>query len=123
MFLGVDGGGTKTSMCLVADDGRVAATIQAPSCYYLGKREGVALVARVLHDGVAEVCERAGITPAELAHGFLGLPAYGEVSADLPALAAAARAARGVSSRSSPPQAPERRKATSAGASSICSVP
>jgi hypothetical protein len=44
---------------------------------------------------VAEVCERAGITPAELAHGFLGLPAYGEVSADLPALAAAARAALG----------------------------
>lgn len=82
-------------MCLVAADGRVAATIQAPSCYYLGKREGIALVARVLHDGVAEVCDRAGITPAELEHGFLGLPAYGEVSADLPALGAAARGALG----------------------------
>jgi len=95
VFLGVDGGGTKTALCLVTEDGRVAATIQAPSCYYLGKREGIALVARVLHDGVAEVCSLAGITPAELVHGFLGLPAYGEVSADLPALDAAARAALG----------------------------
>lgn len=95
MFLGVDGGGTKTALCLVTEDGRVAATIQAPSCYYLGKREGIALVARVLHDGVAEVCSLAGITPAELVHGFLGLPAHGEVSADLPALDAAARAALG----------------------------
>ena len=43
MFLGVDGGGTKTALCLVTDEGRVAARVQAPSCYYLGKREGLAL--------------------------------------------------------------------------------
>lgn len=95
MFLGVDGGGTKTALCVVTEEGLVAARIEAPSCYYLGKREGLALTARVLRDGVAEVCERAGITPAEVAHGFFGLPAYGEVSADLPALDAAARAALG----------------------------
>lgn len=95
MFLGVDGGGTKTALSLVTVDGRLAATIQVPSCYYLGKREGVALVARVLREGVAEVCDRAGITPAEIVHGFVGLPAYGEVSADLPALDAAVRAALG----------------------------
>lgn len=95
MFLGVDGGGTKTALCLVADDGRMAAKVQAPSCYYLGRREGIALVERVLRDGVAEVCASAGITPAEIRHGFLGLPAYGEVSADLPALDRAVRAALG----------------------------
>lgn len=95
MFLGVDGGGTKTALCLVTPDGCVAATIQAPSCYYLGKREGIALVERVLHEGVAEVCDRAGITPAEIVHGFVGLPAYGEVSADLPDLHTAVRAALG----------------------------
>ena len=95
MFLGVDGGGTKTALCLLTDDGRVAATVRARSCYYLGKREGTALVARVLRDAVAEVCSLAGITPAQVAYAFVGLPAYGEVSADVPALDAAPRAALG----------------------------
>ena len=95
MFLGVDGGGTKTALCLVTADGRIAATARVPSCYYLGKTEGVALVERVLSEGVAEVCERAGITPAEIDHGFVGLAAYGEVSADLPALNVAVHAALG----------------------------
>ena len=95
MFLGVDGGGTKTALSIVTVDGMVAATVRAPSCYYLGKREGIALVERVLREGVAEVCDRAGITPAELMYGFVGLPAYGEICADLPALDTAVRAAIG----------------------------
>jgi N-acetylglucosamine kinase-like BadF-type ATPase len=95
VFLGVDGGGTKTALCLVTDDGRVAASVEAPSCYYLGNPEGVALVERVLRDGVATVCRLAGIAPAEITHGFVALPAYGEVSADIPALDAAPRAALG----------------------------
>jgi N-acetylglucosamine kinase-like BadF-type ATPase len=95
MFLGVDGGGTKTALSIVTTDGMVAATVRAPSCYYLGKREGIALVERVLRAGVAEVCDRAGITPAELVHGYVGLPAYGEISADLPAIDSAVRAAIG----------------------------
>lgn len=95
MFLGVDGGGTKTALCLVTDDGRVAARIQAPSCYYLGKREGIGLVARVLTGAVAEVCGLAGISPAEVAYAFVALPAYGEVGADVPVLDAAPRAALG----------------------------
>ena len=103
MFLGVDGGGTKTALCLVTDDGRVAATVQAPSCYYLGKREGVALVERVLRDGVAAVCRLAGIAPAEIAYGFVALPSYGEVSADIPALDAAPRAVLGHDRYAAPP--------------------
>jgi N-acetylglucosamine kinase-like BadF-type ATPase len=95
VFLGVDGGGTKTALCLVTDDGRVAATLRAPSCYYLGKREGVALVERVLRHGVAAVCRLAGIAPAEIAYGFVALPGYGEVSADIPALDAVPRAVLG----------------------------
>ena len=47
MFLGVDGGGTKTALCLVTDDGDLAATLQAPSCYYLGHPEGTSLVEQV----------------------------------------------------------------------------
>jgi N-acetylglucosamine kinase-like BadF-type ATPase len=95
VFLGVDGGGTKTALCLVTSDGRLAATVRAPSCYYLGRREGTALVTRVLADGVGQACDLAGITPAEIAFAFVGLPAYGEVSRDLAALDAAPRAALG----------------------------
>lgn len=36
----------------------------------------------MLREGVARVCRLAGVTPADIAYGFVGLPAYGEVSAD-----------------------------------------
>lgn len=81
MFLGVDGGGTKTALCLVDHGGRVLARTQAPSCHYLGK--GIELVGRVLQQGADEVCREAGITPADIEYAFFGLPTYGEVSADL----------------------------------------
>jgi len=84
MYLGVDGGGTKTAFCLLRDDGRVAAEAQAPSCYYF--TEGIGLVGRVLQRGTDEVCLKASITPADIRHAFFGLPTYGEVSGDVPVL-------------------------------------
>jgi N-acetylglucosamine kinase-like BadF-type ATPase len=84
MYLGVDGGGTKTALCLLDRDGRVAAQAQAPSCYYFA--EGIDLVGRVLREGIDEVCERASITSADIRYAFFGLPTYGEVSSDLPTL-------------------------------------
>jgi N-acetylglucosamine kinase-like BadF-type ATPase len=87
VFLGVDGGGTKTALCLVDREGRVVAQAQAPSSYYF--TEGIGLVGRVLGQGVDEVCRQAGVTPADMDYAFFGLPSYGEVSRDLPALDAA----------------------------------
>jgi N-acetylglucosamine kinase-like BadF-type ATPase len=84
MYLGVDGGGTKTAFCLLHEDGRVAAQALAPSCYYF--TEGIGLVGRVLREGVDEVCTRASVTPAEIRYAFFGLPTYGEVSGDVPTL-------------------------------------
>jgi N-acetylglucosamine kinase-like BadF-type ATPase len=84
MYLGVDGGGTKTALCLVDEGGRVAALTQAPSCYYF--TEGIELVGRVLQRGIDEVCEQASITPAEIRYAFFGLPTYGEVSGDVSTL-------------------------------------
>ena len=84
MYLGVDGGGTKTALCLVDEGGHVAAQTQAPSCYYF--KEGIELVGRVLQRGIDEVCEQASITTAEIRHAFFGLPTYGEVSGDMPTL-------------------------------------
>jgi N-acetylglucosamine kinase-like BadF-type ATPase len=84
MYLGVDGGGTKTALCLLRKDGRVAAEAQAPSCYYF--TEGIELVGRVLRQGIDQVCEMALVTPADIRYAFFGLPTYGEVSGDVPAL-------------------------------------
>ena len=87
VFLGVDGGGTKTACCLLDREGRVVAQAQAPSSYYF--TEGIELVGRVLRQGVDEVCRQAGLTPADIAYAFVGLPSYGEVSRDLSAMDAA----------------------------------
>jgi N-acetylglucosamine kinase-like BadF-type ATPase len=84
MYLGVDGGGTKTALCLVDEGGHVAAQTQAPSCYYFA--EGIDLVGRVLKEGIEEVCEQASVTPADIRYAFFGLPTYGEVSVDIPTL-------------------------------------
>ncbi len=84
MYLGVDGGGTKTALCLLTEDGHVAAQAQAPSCYYF--TEGIDLVGRVLQEGIDEVCEKASFTPADIRYAFFGLPTYGEVSGDVPVL-------------------------------------
>lgn len=96
-YLGVDGGGTKTALCVISGRGDVLARLEAPSCYYLGSadRAGVRLASRVLAAAIPAVCALAETDPAEIAFAFLGLPAYGEVSADVPELDAAPRAALG----------------------------
>ncbi|SDE65006.1 N-acetylglucosamine kinase [Auraticoccus monumenti] len=93
MYLGVDGGGTKTALCLVDRGGRLLAEHRAPSTYYFAR--GVQLVGEVLGPAVAEVCRRAGRAPADVTAAFVGLPGYGEASADVAALDAAPAAALG----------------------------
>jgi N-acetylglucosamine kinase-like BadF-type ATPase len=84
VFLGVDGGGTKTALCLVSADGRLLAAREAPSCYYLGAGQGTGpeLVREVLAAAVAAVCADADLPVSAVAGAFFGLPAYGEASAD-----------------------------------------
>jgi N-acetylglucosamine kinase-like BadF-type ATPase len=89
LFLGVDGGGSKTEFVLVDGDGRLRARVRGGSSYYFG--EGLDLVRRVLADGVARVTAEAGIAAADIDRAFFGLPGYGEVSADVAALDALPR--------------------------------
>ncbi|MDY7088561.1 MAG: BadF/BadG/BcrA/BcrD ATPase family protein [Actinomycetota bacterium] len=84
MFLGVDGGGSKTAFCLIDENGAVVAEARTASIYYL--MSGIDIVAPLLADGVAQVCAAAGIRPAEIAYAFFGVPCYGEVARDVPAL-------------------------------------
>lgn len=80
LFLGVDGGGTKTAFALLSGNGELVATALAPSSYYLG--QSIDLVEQVLRQGIASVCA----DPGTITYAFFGLPGYGEVSADLETL-------------------------------------
>ncbi|WP_329459070.1 BadF/BadG/BcrA/BcrD ATPase family protein [Streptomyces sp. NBC_01497] len=93
MFLGVDGGGTKTAFCLVDRYGQVRGRATAASSYYFS--EGIELVGRVLKEGVDKVCDAAGLAPAEIDYAFFAIPGYGESSGDVPVLDAAPRAVLG----------------------------
>lgn len=89
VYLGVDGGGTKTALCLVTAAGELLARSNAPGTYYLGRPDaGVGIVEEVLAEAVPALCGQAGVTPAAVRHAFLGLPGYGEVPADVPAVRA-----------------------------------
>ena len=81
LFLGVDGGGSKTAFVLTNDAGQVLAEAQTPSCYYFG--DGIGLVEHVLGHGISEICRQAAVEPRSITQAFFGLPGYGEVSADM----------------------------------------
>lgn len=79
LFLGVDGGGTKTRFVLVDSDGNLAATHEGPTSYHL--QIGMEAVRGVLADGLASVFGQAGIDGRAVGHAFFGLPGHGEDSA------------------------------------------
>lgn len=79
MFLGVDGGGTKTSYAVIDAEGLVRARHVGPSVSHLA--QGFARATDVLLDGIVATLQQATLTPADLTFAFLGLPAYGEDSA------------------------------------------
>jgi len=87
MFLGVDGGGTKTAFALIDRQGQVLARNEQSSAYYL--EVGMEGAADVLARGCAGLFAAAGVTANDVTFAFFGLPAYGEdraVQAQLNAL-------------------------------------
>jgi N-acetylglucosamine kinase-like BadF-type ATPase len=76
IYLGVDGGGSKTRFLLIDEGGDVLASHSEGSAYYL--EIGLEALQALLARGIATVLGHAGIAPAELTYAFLGLPAYGE---------------------------------------------
>ena len=76
MYLGVDGGGTKTAFVLVDRDGAVRATHQAGSAYYL--ETGMEPLRALVNDGIAALLRTAGVTAAAIDYAFFGLPVHGE---------------------------------------------
>ena len=79
VFLGVDGGGTKTDVLLIDASGSVLATRREGSAYYL--EIGIEGLKNMLASGIRAMLTSVGLTPADITSGFLGLPAHGENTA------------------------------------------
>ena len=82
MYLGVDGGGTKTAFALIDDGGNLLADCVRGTCFYL--QVGFDGFEKVLRDGIQEVLSLSGRNLSDLNFAFLGLPGYGERLEDEP---------------------------------------
>ncbi|MEP7242440.1 MAG: BadF/BadG/BcrA/BcrD ATPase family protein [Gammaproteobacteria bacterium] len=76
MYLGIDGGGTKTAFLLLDASGRILATHQAASSYYI--QVGMGNVGHALASGISATLAKAGRSVADVSFAFFGLPAHGE---------------------------------------------
>jgi N-acetylglucosamine kinase-like BadF-type ATPase len=86
LYLGVDGGGTKTRFALIDATGRVRAHAQLGTTYH--PEVGLDGVRAVLAQGVASVLEQVGADASALGFAFFGIPAHGEDSAVTPVVEA-----------------------------------
>jgi N-acetylglucosamine kinase-like BadF-type ATPase len=68
-YLGIDGGGTKTT-CAVGDDAHLLASATAGPCNIV--RVGESEARQSLQQSLRQACAAAGITPAEVAHTCVG---------------------------------------------------
>lgn len=87
VFLGVDGGGTKTEFVCIDGAGTVIARAVTGTTYHL--QVGLDEAVRRLEQGIAAVCTDLAITPSAIDYAFVGLPAYGEDGVADPQLDAA----------------------------------
>lgn len=94
LFLGVDGGGTKTGYCVIDADGQVLARTRSATIYYLSI--GWDAAGARLAEGIAQALADAGSTSAELTHTFVGIPGHGDIPRDQPRLDVLPREAAGL---------------------------
>lgn len=86
VFLGIDGGGTKTAFTLLNADGRLLARHESTTSYHV--EIGFDALRALLRAGVQAVLGQAGVAAGDVAHSFAGLPAHGEDSELLGSFAA-----------------------------------
>jgi len=79
MFLGVDGGGTKTAYALIDAGGNLRASRTSGSVSHLSA--GLARATAMLVDATRALLGEAGAAPSSIEFAFFGLGAYGEDSA------------------------------------------
>ena len=76
LYLGVDGGGTKTEFVCIDQERRIVATALGGTTYHL--QVGFDGVVDTLAVGIAAIARELQASPADFAFAFFGLPAFGE---------------------------------------------
>jgi N-acetylglucosamine kinase-like BadF-type ATPase len=84
LYLGVDGGGSKTALALIDSEGTLRGTHVAPGTYYLSL--GLDSVRAVLASAVEATLNKSKLTIGDVDFAFFGLAGHGEDSALLNAL-------------------------------------
>lgn len=75
-FLGVDGGGTKTSFVLSDEKGGIRGRFYSGGSDFISRSKTE--VTEVINNGIAQACASAGISKADITYGVLGFSGYGE---------------------------------------------
>jgi len=78
MYLGIDGGGTKTAFIIIDKAGKILAQHEETTSYYI--EIGLDGLRTLLINGVNNTLEKAKLSPQDIDYAFFGLPAYGEDS-------------------------------------------
>ena len=76
IYLGVDGGGSKTRFLLIDEVGKVLASHTEGPAYHL--EIGLEALQAMLTRGIERTLQEADVPASALTFAFLGLPAYGE---------------------------------------------
>lgn len=76
-FLGIDGGGTKTTFTLVDEKLNIITSITKGTCHY--NQIGFDNLTKLLKSSLEEVCKNAKINVEEIMHTFVGLAGYGNI--------------------------------------------
>ena len=76
MFIGMDGGGTKSAFVLIDQTGRIRASHHGGSAYYL--EVGMQGVRALVNDGIKALLQSGGVSAANLDFAYFGLPVHGE---------------------------------------------
>lgn len=87
-FLGVDGGGTKTTFTLINEKGEVVYSTTKGTCHF--SQIGFDNLEILLRDGLNDIVSGANISKEEIKHSFLGLAGYGKVEEAKPKIKNAA---------------------------------
>jgi N-acetylglucosamine kinase-like BadF-type ATPase len=83
-YLGVDGGGSKTTFLLLDETGAVLASHTEGPAYHV--EIGAEALRAMLAQGINATLRQGGIAASHLTFAFLGLPAYGEDQGAVPLL-------------------------------------
>jgi len=76
MYIGIDGGGTKTAFVIIDERANKISSHQEETCSYLA--QGIGGSRAILENGISQLLSKANVSISDVKFAFFGLPCYGE---------------------------------------------